>query len=461
MADSIVSALVEQIETVVDEKVRKSIESASNERTVAKVVEKDSEGTIWVHLEGGLPTTPVAGSYASVVPGQTVNVVNIGGKLYIDGNYSSPTIGAVEYQVVQKDLADANTIAEEALSAADVADKAAANAIESSRQASEAASNAEASAAEASTAAATADGKATAAAASAETANSYAIGALSSLSDVEKVVGTLNWIAEHGTYSPTTDNVVQPSKSYYTFDGTDYAPVENPTDEGLYRYELTLDEAIDPEKTYYEQVVDVAYEKTADTEVDPNKTYYIMNPDTGEYEEVDDPDDADIGTYYELVERVAYEPVEEPDIDDLPTYYERHVAYYELGIDVSVQNYIASHLALTDEGLNLTGDASMYRAILGVDGLRIIDPLGRVVGLHGESIQLGAMDGVYFEATSNILAFRTADQQIAWFGQNSDGIWEMHISTTYAEDMIRFGDYAWIRRQNGNMTIKWVGEVSS
>jgi hypothetical protein len=103
----------------------------------------------------------------------------------------------------------------------------------------------------------------------------------------------------------------------------------------------------------------------------------------------------------------------------------------------------------------------MYRAVLGVDGLRILDPQGRIVGLHGQTIQLGATDGVYFEATSNRLAFRTSDQDIAWFGQNSDDIWEMHISTTYVEDMIRFGDYAWIKRQNGNMTIKWLGEVSS
>ena len=459
MADSIVSVLVEQIEKVVDEKVKKTVDASSTERSVATVVETDVDGTIWVHLEGGLPTTPVTGSSASVVPGQKVNVVNVGGKLYIDGNYSSPGVGTVEYVEVKQDAYDAQATANDALRSADLADKAALLAQESADNARVAADVAKSSADQAVEDAATASEQAISAQSSATQANAYAVGALSSLSDVEKVVGTLNWIAEHGTYSQTTDNVVQQGKSYYTYDGTDYAPVQEPTQDGLYSYALTQDESLDEGKTYYEQVVEYTYFPTQDTAIDPNKIYYVN--DEGTWEAVDEPDVEDIATYYERSETVTYEVVSEPDVADITTYYERSVVYYELDIDVSVQNYIASHLSLTSEGLNLTADSTKYRAVLGTDGLRIIDPQGNMVGLHGQTIQLGKANEVHFEATAIRLAFRTADQDIAWFGQNEDGIWEMHISTTYAEDMIRFGDYAWIKRQNGNMTIKWLGEVSS
>ena len=460
MADSIVSVLVEQIEKVVDEKVKKSVESSTIERNVATVVETDLDGTIWVHLEGGLPTTPITGSSATVVPGQTVNVVNVGGKLYIDGNYTSQAVGTAEYVEVKKDVEVVDDKANRAMSAADIAEQSAIDALQSADVAATAASEAQESAEQAVQDAATASEQAQSAQNSATQANSYAIGALSGLSDVEKVVGTLNWISEHGVYSPTTDNVVQADKSYYTYDGTDYVPVQEPTQDGLYSYALTSDTAIDPEKTYYTRNVEYAYFLTHDTEIVEGKTYYALDEETGEYEEVEEPDVADIATYYERSETVGYVPVEEPDVADIGTYYERSVAYYELGIDVSVQNYISSHLSLTNEGLNLTADSSMYRAVLGVDGLRILDPQGKVVGVHGQAIQLGATDGVYFEATSNRLAFRTSDQDIAWFGQNSDGIWEMHIQNTYAEDMVRFGNYAFIKRDNGNMSLKWLGDDS-
>ena len=92
-----------------------------------------------------------------------------------------------------------------------------------------------------------------------------------------------------------------------------------------------------------------------------------------------------------------------------------------------------------------------------MDGLRIIDPDGNVVGIHGEEIQLGNASGLHLTATSSTLAFMVGSQPMAWFGMNSESIWEMHINNAYAEDMIRFGDYAFIRRENGNMSLKWLG----
>ena len=352
--------------------------------------------------------------------------------------------------------------------------------------------------------AAVASDQAAAAQSSATQANSYATNALMGLSDVEKVVGTLAWISEHGTYSKTSDTTVQAGRQYYELVDGSYRPVQEATDAGLctyaltedqaldqdktyyertatYTYALTEDQALDQDKTYYAQDVTYTYSLTQDNEIDQGKTYYTYDSGEDEYVAVAEPDVADIATYYERTEsvsyravaeptvediksyyerteHVAYTPVASPDVSLIETYYERDVLYYELSIDESVQNYIASHLSMTGEGLNLTADNTMYRALLAADGLRIIDPQGNVVGVHGQEIQLGSTSGIYFSASSGMLTFRTADEPIAWFGQNADGIWEMHIQNTYAEDMVRFGDYAFIKRQNGNMSLKWLGD---
>lgn len=116
---------------------------------------------------------------------------------------------------------------------------------------------------------------------------------------------------------------------------------------------------------------------------------------------------------------------------------------------------------ITESGVNdmlLTAGPQAYRVRLTSNGMEILNPDGDVVGFHGSTIQLGSTDGIYFEASETRLAFRTLTQEIAYFGLNDDGIWQMHIATTYVDDMIRFGDYAWIKRDNGNMSIKWLGE---
>ena len=478
----------------------------------ATVLRTDNDGTTWVHIPGGADETPIHSTTAEAQPGDSVTVTIANGRATIGGNATSPAATGRTVEVVRGVAVDAGETANRALDAASVAEDAAVQALGSASVAASAAESAQESAGEAQKSAvqavadaATASERAVSAQGSAQQANEYAVGALMGLSDVEKVVGALNWITEHGSWSPTQDGTVEPGKQYYVLDGGSYSPVQNPTDDGMFSYALTQDVEIDPEKTYYERVVEYTYvltqdteiatgktyyeqiviyeyELTQDAEIDPAKTYYVLVD--GEYVVVEEPDVADIGTYYEQLQVVSYDAVAEPDAEDLPTYYERmeHVSYvaveepvladlptyyertvlyYELSIDVSVQNYIATHLALTDDGLNLTADSSKYRAVLANDGLRILDPQGNIVGVHGEEVQLGSTGGIYFSATSNMLAFRTIDQLIAWFGQNNDGIWEMHIQNTYAEDMVRFGDYAFIKRQNGNMSLKWLGEVSN
>lgn len=76
---------------------------------------------------------------------------------------------------------------------------------------------------------------------------------------------------------------------------------------------------------------------------------------------------------------------------------------------------------------------------------------------NGE-LTIGTSESDIRSVLTNVkFAFKTDAGDIAYFGLNNDGIWQMHIATAYMDDMLRFGDYAWIKRDNGNMSIKWLG----
>ena len=76
---------------------------------------------------------------------------------------------------------------------------------------------------------------------------------------------------------------------------------------------------------------------------------------------------------------------------------------------------------------------------------------------NGELI-LGATDSVIKNVMTNSRnSFRTNAGDVAWFGLNSDNIWELYIDTASILNRLNFGKFAWIARDNGNMTLKWTG----
>ena len=185
-------------------------------------------------------------------------------------------------------------------------------------------------------------------------ANAYARGTLLSLSDVERVIGTVNWITEHGQYVAAVETSPVDGRIYYTRSGSGTAGdpyIYNVVADMPMVYVLTEDVAIDQGKTYYTR-------SGSGTSEDP----YV-------YTEVDEPDVADIATYYEHVY-------------DSPA----SLGYYWLNIEESLQNYIASHLSQTDYGLDLMIDDSDFRIHIGtIDGtgdlgMYIIDDHGVIVG---------------------------------------------------------------------------------
>lgn len=214
----------------------KIITSAGNKGTspydTQAEVTRVEGSTAWVHIPGGVDETPVRMTM-NAVPGDIVQVRVSGGRAWLTGNASSPPTDNTEAFRARDTAVEAREKAEKSEEDARRAKIAADSAEEAAGRAWEKAGEAEVAAGEARD--------------SAITANRAANGALTQLSVVEDVVGTLNWISEHGTYALSQDTEVIPGKHYFTRHGDSYDivldPSGDPSSEGY--FELSgIDEAV-------------------------------------------------------------------------------------------------------------------------------------------------------------------------------------------------------------------------
>lgn len=290
-------------------------------------------------------------------------------------------------------------------------------------------------------------------------ANEYSRSALSSLANVESMLDIFGWISEYGTYTLTTDTSIKTDKAYYTYDGTTYIQNTNP----ISTYIADL----------YEAQTTIEYVLTRDTVIDDSKTYYIFDSVNNTYTSVSSPIENQLPYYYEQSSVTRYSKTEDSSPVSGKTYYSYDYtinaytqvtptntigSYYELSLDESVKNYILSHISILEGEMSILNDSESYYMVFSQNGIYIKKANGAIVAFYGSEIILGEQaNGIRNVITSTRMSFRTDAGDIAYFGLNSDGIWQMHIATTYVDDMIRFGDYAWIKRDNGNMSIKWLG----
>ena len=269
--------------------------------TQAQVTRVEGQ-TAWVHIPGGVDETPVKRTI-NAKQGDVVQVRISDGSAWLMGNASSPPTDDTQ-----------------AFIASGVAEKAEVDA----KRAQDAANSAESAAEQAWTKAGEAEIAAGEASESAAAANKAANGALTQLSVVEDVVGTLTWISEHGTYVLTQDTEVVPGKHYFEKQGDTYNLIINPTG----------------------------------------------NPSTA--------------------------------------------GYYELsGVDEAVTNYVATHLALTNEGLWVVNDNGSYKVLLSSEGMQVFDPDGLPVSMFGESIEFSSTRPQHIGGD---------DAYITFYDSNNDGI---------------------------------------
>ncbi len=265
--------------------------------TQAQVTRVEGQ-TAWVHIPGGVDETPVKRTI-NAKQGDVVQVRISDGSAWLMGNASAPPTDDTQ-----------------AFIASGIAEKAEVDA----KRAQDAANSAESAAEQAWTKAGEAETAAGEASESAAAANKAASGALTQLSVVEDVVGTLTWISEHGTYVLTQDTEVVPGKHYFEKQGDVYNLIINPTG----------------------------------------------NPSTA--------------------------------------------GYYELsGVDEAVTNYVATHLALTNEGLWVVNDNGSYKVLLSSEGMQVFDPDGLPVSTFGESIEFSSTRPQHIGGDDAYITFYDSD----------------------------------------------------
>ena len=276
-------------------------------------------------------------------------------------------------QAVEDAAAKAGAAASRALTAAASAEEsaetaatAAEKAVEDADKARKAAKEADRKAGEAGEAAEGARKSANIAQESAHNASEYAARALGNLSTVQSVTETLNWITTHGTmtktddYAPSTDTEVVEGKKYYSRSGSGTA--QDP-----YVYTLISNPTGDPSAAgYYEGVLD------------PTHVYFVQD-NAGDYE----------------VAGVRYAIVTEPKVEDIAD-------YYVLSIDESLNNYVATHLALLNDGLYVMADNSEWKVKIAGNGVYILDPDNRPKNTMSEDKNIiGYPDSERLESTTD------------------------------------------------------------
>lgn len=216
--------LVSELKKAIDTSNKKT--SPYDTTAVVRRVDADNR-TLWVHIPGGVDETPVKMSINAEV-GDNVNIRVSGGTAWVVGNETAPPTDDRTAIIARKAATTAHAAAKTAEETAITAQTTATGAQESADEAQETANTAWAYAGTAAQAAEEAQASADSARESAIVANNAANNALTQLSVVEDVAGTLSWIQEHGSYVATTDTTVNTEKIYFEFVDGDYVPIANP-----------------------------------------------------------------------------------------------------------------------------------------------------------------------------------------------------------------------------------------
>jgi len=509
------SDIVRTIRLLLAEERGKTVRAVSAPPTLyATVARIDPDGSAWVRIDGGEGDTP-ATCGVSCRSGDRVTVVIEGNRARVTGNVSNPPTDdraaeSASRQATQatSDAHVAHLAAEAAQQSADAAQSDAQRAFEAASAAQTAASNAQTSASNAATAAAAAQTSATAAQNDASRANMSANDALSQLSVVQDVAGTLAWISEHGSYVPTTDTAVVAGRAYFALVDGQYVPVTNPTGDpsaqGWYVLDVTDSQAdyvmahlAVTSEGLWVMPAGIDYRPTTDNEVVAERTYYELV--AGEYVEVtpvgtEDPsdegwyvwptpdgasgykmllasdgariyDDAGhlVATYGESIDLDSSRPQRIGGDDASITFYDSDDDGHPDSIAIAGNVTFASVEAIdgmladiTRNANDLSGAVEELRggiedaSKVATNFLHIDPALGVVLAQEGSQISnVLANDSMRFMTDSG--------EDVAHIGLTEEQVWEMAIATARIESQLRFNDFAWIRRENGNMTLKWLG----
>lgn len=384
-----------------DQKILKDMLSAISEKekatspydATAEVVRVD-ESTAWVHFPGGVDETPAAMT-VNAKPGDKVRVRVAGGQAWLTGSDTAPPT----------DDRTANTARAEAGAAQETAD----TALKDAARAAEAADVAETAAVSAQTSATAASNAAGQAVTQAQTATTAANNALTQLSTVEDVVGTLNWIAEHGTYAATSDAAVIPGKMYFTRSGSG-------TTADPYVYALVTEPASDPATAGY-------YELTG---VDEAVANYV-------------------GTHLALLDDGLY------IILDSSGY---KLRLTNTGANILDQN---GNPVATYALESTIGDETERHVHVGTNSVDICDGVD-VLASFGETVTVGDSAASHIDISEGRISFKIGLNEVAYIAIDNDTNESVFYMTKaiVVKDLF-FGNWKWKSREDGNLMLQWTG----
>lgn len=226
---STMDKLASELKTLMTESDNRKPKPYDTDATVIRV----EDDILWVHIPGGVEETPIRKTINASI-GDNVKVHVGGGSAWIVGNASAPPTDDTKAIAAEEKAVDAKLQAVKATNYANEAQ------IQADR-AKEMADDATLSAEKAQTSADEATKNAQDAIADANRANAAANASTYHLSEIEKVVDVLNWLAEHGDpedYEITNDTEIVEGKWYFILNSEGAyvigSPISNPRNEGFY-----------------------------------------------------------------------------------------------------------------------------------------------------------------------------------------------------------------------------------
>lgn len=164
-------------------------------------------------------------------------------------------------------------------------------------------------------------------------------------------------------------------------------------------YQATADTAVQPEKWYFERT-------GSGTTSDPYKYDVISNPEG----------DPSAEGWYELI-----------------------------GIDQAIQNYVSSHLAITDRGLWIQSGSNTKILLSSLEGVIMYNADGRETASYGSAAIIGDKNGFHIKIN---------DQEIGFYqGENNQTAY-MNSAQLYVENALSFGSFIFMQRANNHFTLK-------
>ena len=435
----------------------------------ATVLGRDSNGTAYVHIPGGVARTPLTRASMDIAAGDTVMVDFDGVHAVARENTTNPSAGVVSVSAATSKADAARAQAERARVAADsaVADAAIANAAAASAKAD------------------------------ARTANGAANSAIAGLSVVEDVAGTVTWLADHGTYTPTADTAIDPNKTYWTPDADTgaYSAVASPSESGLSGYyELSLDETVTQYVASHLALTDDGLHLTADGAagrlllspqgvtlygadgktvatfgesisfadgsafaIGTDEAYILFTPASYAYAPTTDTEPAEGKTYYQPDGEGGYAEVESPTADGMAGCYERSGDGAAIAIGGSNVAFADTPLSERLKALS-EADAGLESRVAGNEAA--IGGMQSLISIDAEAgaITLGGANSATARLGSDSLDFNTSAGTVATIGvDNGEGVMDVTRARIGESLEIGAGLWAWTPRGNGNLTLRWIG----